>query len=752
MRLRRRKPSAEQITTPAEPTPEQEAMRQRLSRRRFLKASGAAGVGLLVVCMGGRFGLSYVRNNAEAFLRPLTSDPNAWLRIEPDGRVRLMVNKVEMGQGIGTAAAQIVADDLDVPVSRVELVAGDTNQVPHDMGTAGSMSVQQLYPALRTAAAEARQTLLKLAADRSGQPIERLTTREGRVLLSDDDAVSFGYGELVAGQQIVRVIKEPLPNLRWTKTASEYSVIGQSVPRLDIPAKVTGQAVYGYDVQIEGMLHGRVARPSVIGATIAAVDLTAARALPGVKALVHEGDFVGVVAETPAQAATALSAIQISWRQPRQLMQQAEVEALLVPDDATVLREVGDVRQALSQAARRISAEYRTGFATHAAIEPQAGVADVRADRATVWAATQSPFSLRGQIAEITGLDEAQVTVIPTLLGGGFGRKTVSDAAYEAARLSKAVGRPVRVGWSRAEEFGNGFMRPPTVMRFEAALDQQGRIAAWQQQLASGFVLFSFFPAFLRLIFGSDFGATRGAIGPYTMPNQRVTATITELPVKTGAWRGLGVGPNAFAVEQFIDELAVAAGADPLQFRLQHLGTDPAANRMRRVLETAARQAGWGTPLPPNTGRGIACGEDAGTYVAEVAEVEVNRATGAVQVKRIVAAVDCGLVINPNTVVAQTEGGIMMGLSAGLKEEIVLKDGSWSAVGFGEYPIFTIADAPEIEVTLIDNRETAPTGMGEPPLLPAAAAVGNAIASAVGARVRTMPMTPERVLAAIQRT
>lgn len=747
MRFRRNR-TAPQIDAPN--TPEQEAQRQRLSRRRFLKASGGAGVGLLVVWFGGRAGLGYVRDNAESFMPPLTSDPNAWLRVEPDGRVRLMINKVEMGQGIGTAAAQIVADDLDVPFERVELVAGDTNQLPGDpFGTAGSQSVQQLYPALRTAAAEARQTLLKLAADRSGQPADRFITRDGQIVLRDDESVSFGYGELVAGQQIVRVIKEPLPNLRWTKTPQEYAIVGQAKPRLDIPAKVTGQASYGYDVQIEGMLHGRVARPPVIGATIRSVDVEAARALPGVRAVLHDGDFVGVVAETPAQAAIALSKITIDWQQPQQLVQQADVEALLVPDDTDVLRDVGDAAGALRRATRRISAEYRTGFATQTPIEPQAGVADIQADRATVWAATQAPFSVRSQIAEITGLEEAQVTVVPTLVGGGFGRKSVSDAVYEAARLSKAAGAPVRVGWNRAEEFSHGFMRPPLVVRFEAALDEQGRIAAWQQQLASGFVLFTFFPAFLRLVFGSDFGATRGAIGPYTLPNHRVTATIKELPVKTGAWRGLGIGPNAFAVEQFVDELAIAAGADPLQFRLQHLSDDPAATRMRRVLETAARAAEWGTPLPANTGRGIACGEDAGTYVAEVAEVEVDPASGAVRVKRVVAAVDCGLAINPDIVAAQTEGGIMMGLSAALKEEIVLKDGKWSAVSFGQYPIFTITDAPEIEVVLIDNRETAPSGMGEPPLLPAAAAVGNAIANATGARVRTMPMTPERVLAAL---
>ncbi|MBV9791913.1 MAG: xanthine dehydrogenase family protein molybdopterin-binding subunit, partial [Chloroflexi bacterium] len=392
-------------------------------------------------------------------------------------------------------------------------------------------------------------------------------------------------------------------------------------------------------------------------------------------------------------------------------------------------------------------------FATHAPIEPQVGVADVQADRATVWTSTQAPFSVRSQIAEVTGLKDEQITVVPLLIGGGFGRKSVSDAAYEAAQLSKAAGRPVRVAWSRSEEFSHGFMRPPTLTSFSAALDDSGQIAAWQQDLTSGFVIFTFFPAFLRLVFGSDFGATRGAVGPYVLSNQRVTATMKDLPVKTASWRGLGVGPNAFAVEQFMDELALAAGEDPLAFRLRYLPSDGAqgpATRMRRVLETAAQAANWGSPLPPDTGRGIACGMDAGTYVAEVAEVHVDRERGAVQVLRVHAAIDCGLVINPDTVTAQAEGGIMMGLSAALKEEITLKDGKWSAGSFAEYPFFTMADAPEIEVTLIENRETAPSGMGEPPLMPAAAAVGNAIAAAVGARVRTMPMTPERILAALR--
>ena len=308
----------------------------------------------------------------------------------------------------------------------------------------------------------------------------------------------------------------------------------------------------------------------------------------------------------------------------------------------------------------------------------------------------------------------------------------------------------MRVAWDRSEEFSEGFVRPPSVTRLAAALDPQGNIAAWQQDLATGFVLFAFFPWFLRLLFGSDSGASRGAVGSYGFPNHRVTATVTELPVKTGPWRGLGGGPNTFAVEQFMDELAIEAGADPLEYRLRHLGTDESGVRMRRVLETVAEAAGWGSPIVVNHGRGIACGMDAGTCVAEVAEVEVDRVTGTVRVKRVFAAVDCGLAINPNTIKAQTEGAIMMGLSAALKEEMVLKDGRWGATMFGEYSIFTIEDAPEIDVTIISNPDAAPGGMGEPPLFPAAAAVGNAIANAIGARVRIMPMTAERVLMVLQ--
>jgi len=725
------------------------AKQPRVTRRRFLKAALAGGAGLVVLFAGANAGLRYVRGNLDSFVPELPSDPDAWLNVTPEGIVRLKLSKVEMGQGIATAAAQIVAEELGVPYKRVVWHSeATTRDLPEDsFGTNGSLSVIGLYPALRAAAAEARSTLAQLASERSGVPAERFSAVDGRIVSLDDPSLAFAFGDLVKDRQILRV-SDDKQALRYVDPAA-YKVIGRPVPRLDIPAKVDGTAIYGYDVTLDGMLHGRVARPPVIGAAVEAVDDAQALALPSVAAVVHQDDFVGVVAQTPARAAEALSALKISWRQPERLLQQADIAALLDPSGGTELKQSGDVERALRGAATVLAAEYRTGFATHAPIEPQVGVADVRAESATVYAPTQGPFGLRDTIAEVTGLKAEQVEVVPTLLGGGFGRKSVSDAATEAARLSKAVQRPVRVAWTRSEEFTQGFMRPPTVTRFRAALAQDS-IAAWDQQTAGGFVLFAFFPTPLRWVFGTDFGATRGAVGPYTVPNMRVTAAIRELPVKTGSWRGLGLGPNVFAVEQWIDELAGAAGVDPLEWRLRHLAADGAGERTKRVLETAAQAANWGRPLPDGSGRGIACSSDAGTCVAEVVELTVDRASGAVRIDRVIAAVDCGLVINPDIVKAQTEGAIMMGLSAGLLEEIALQDGKWSASSFGEYPIFRIGDAPEIEVVLLENRGAEPGGMGEPPIGPAAAAAGNAIYAAVGARVRTMPMTPQRVLDALR--
>lgn len=719
------------------PTPP--AGKRRLSRRAFLIGAGTLGAGLVVAFTVGP------RLNFNPFAVP--DDPNAWLHIGRDGRVRLLIGKVEMGQGVPSALAQIVADELDVPIDTIDIVVGDTAVVPSDQGTFGSISISSIYPVLRQAAAEARATLTNLAAMRLGVEPTTLRTRDGRVERADGGA-GVSYAEL-AGERlrIVRVDAANRPAL--LKPAGELRLIGTPAPRSDIPLKVRGAAEFGIDVRLPGMLHGKVLRPPVLGATLRTLDDSAARALPGVVAVVRDEQFVGVVAEREEQALAGLNALVVEWEQPAQLLQMADIEALLDGEGPQRdLRAIGDVGTALAGAATRVEARYSTPFAAHVTLEPQAAVADVRPDGATVYAATQSPFMLRDEAAKLAGLRAEQVRVVTTYLGGGFGRKSIADAALEATRLSKAAGRPVRVVWSRAEEFRHGFLRPPTRHHLVGGLDAAGRPIAWQQDTRSGLVLFTFFPPLLRTILGADFGATSGAEPPYLFAHQRVSFHQRELPVLTGSWRGLGAGPNCFATESFMDELAAAAGADPLQFRLDALG--PEQTGQRRVLEAAAERAGWQPHTAPSgRGQGVALGTYGDTHVAEVAEVVVDRTSGAVRVKRVVVAMDCGLAVNPQNVAAQAEGAVIMGASMALREQITVVDGKLTPADIQSYSPLRIGDAPDVEVVLIDTDSRPPSGVGEPPLMPAAAAIANAIFDAVGARVRDLPITPDRVRAAL---
>jgi isoquinoline 1-oxidoreductase beta subunit len=714
--------------------------KRRLSRRAFLIGAGTLGAGLIVAfTVGPRL------RSLNPFAVP--DDPNAWLQIGGNGRVRLQVGKVEMGQGVPSALAQIVADELDVPLSAIDLVVGDTASAPSDQGTFGSISISSIYPVLRQAAAEARETLKGLAATRLSVEPAALRTRDGRVEPIGGGA-GVSYSEL-AGERlrVVRVNAADRPGL--LKPASQLHLIGTPVPRQDIPPKVRGAAQFGIDVRLPGMLHGKVLRPPVLGATLRSVDDSAARAITGVVAVVRDEQFVGVVAEREEQALAALNALAVDWEQPAQPLQMADIDALLDGQGPErELRMVGDVSAALASAATRIEARYSTPFAAHVTLEPQAAVADVRADGATVLAATQSPFMLRDEAAKLAGLRTEQVRVVTTYLGGGFGRKSIADAALEATRLSKAVGRPVRVVWSRTEEFRHGFLRPPTRHHLVGGLDAAGRAVAWQQDTRSGLVLFTFLPPLLRAVFGADFGATSGAEPPYHLPHQRVSFHQRELPVLTGSWRGLGAGPNCFATESFMDELAAAAGADPLQFRLDALG--PEQTRQRRVLEAAAERADWKPHTAPSgRGQGIALGTYGDTHVAEVADVAVDRASGAVRVTRVVVAMDCGLAVNPQNVAAQAEGAVIMGASMALREQITVQDGKLAPADIQSYAPLRIGDAPDVEVVLIDTDGRPPSGVGEPPLMPAAAAIANAVFDAVGARVRDLPITPERVLAAL---
>jgi isoquinoline 1-oxidoreductase beta subunit len=560
---------------------------------------------------------------------------------------------------------------------------------------------------------------------------------------------------LVSGEVDWQVPKEDVP----LKPASRFKFIGQSIPRVDLPAKVTGQAVYGHDARIEGMLYGAVARPPTLGAKMLSAKPGRAAGMPGIVKIVIEDGFAAVVAESRVQAAAARDGLEIEWDEGYP-WQQEELEEIVTVggSDGVNIRREGDAPSVLAQGTP-LTAEYRTGFGAHATLETQAALADVTdkehpdAGGGRVWASTQFELIVRRSVANAIGVEEEQVEVIPTHVGGGFGRKasagSIADAAAEAARLSKAAGAPVHVSWDRAEEMRCGYFRPLTHHRYAATLDGNGRIEAIELLQASGDALLSVFPEIVARIMGFDFGATRGMMIPYAVPNCEITVWSHRLPVPTGTWRGVGLFPNTFPVESFMDELAHAAGADPLQFRLDHLPDNALGQRMRAVLEAAAERSGWGTPPPEGRARGIACCADAGAVVAEVAEVSLNQDTGQIRVHRVVAAMDCGRTINPNGATNQVEGSIIMGTSAALLEEITVKDGRVEAGNFDRYPLLRLRDAPDVETVLLEAPDGRPGGAGEPAIGPIGPAIGNALFALTGVRLRQLPMTPERVKSAL---
>ena len=484
-----------------------------------------------------------------------------------------------------------------------------------------------------------------------------------------------------------------------------------------------------------------MAHPPTWGATLTGATEGSARSRPGViEVVVHvEAGFAGVVADTRTRAWQALDALDLTWADGTQVG-QAEIDELIVPGTGAVIRREGSVRRALSTGTV-VEADYRTPLAAHAQLEPVAALVDVAPGEngaVRVWAATQTPDSVISGIQEAIGKDRP-VVVQPTQLGGSFGRKTGVGAAVEAARLSAAVGRPVHVGWSREDDLRQGYYRPPTHTRLRGSVGDDGRIRGVEQLTGTGDIIWAVagLPEFVRDALGFDPGGVLGQFLPYALPAYRVVNRREQLPVPTGPWRGLGLFPNTFALESFMDELALAAGADPLQFRLAHLPDSEDGRRLRTVLERAAELADWGTELPAGRGRGIACSLDLGTAVAQVAEVEVVE--GAIVVRDVKVAVDCGLVVNPAGAALQAQGSVVMGLSSTLREELTVSTGMIEQTNLDTYQLLRLADTPPIEVVFVEGGDE-PRGMGEPVIGPVGAAVANAVAAATGTRLRQLPL------------
>lgn len=641
------------------------------------------------------------------------------IRVERDGAVSAFSGKVDFGQGLRTAFAQIVADELDVPIDRVRVVLGDTDQVPFDFGTFGSHSVAQEAPLLRKAAAFARQQLLERASKKLGVPVDKLDTGEGAVVA---DGQRLAYGDLVALTPLNGSVPERVRLMPDTRR--RYA--GSPMPHVEAREIVTGSATFVADLRLEGMARGAMVRPPSRGAKLRSVDDAAAKKMPGVIAVVRQGDLLGVVAEREEQARAAAAAVVAEWH----------VMPVEGPTAEVPMRSDAETDERLRSAKVRLSQTYVLPPIAPAPIGPSAAVADVRADGATLYVGTHRPFGVREQIAKTIGLPETKVRVVPQITSGTYGRNSAADAPIEAAVLSKGSGRPVLLQWTREEEFAWSPSRPEAVLELTAGLGADGRIVAWRyDEHTNVHTAAGLDPQVLGVTSG------RNAIPPYAGFPAQVTLHIEPTRLRTANFRSLAAAENVFAIESFIDELALAAGADPVEFRLRHI-EDP---RFRRVVERVVEVSGWREPAGSRRGRGFACTIYHGTYVAQVAEVEVSLA-GAVRLVKVWCVVDPGQAVNPEGVRNQIEGGIQQSASWTLKEELAHRDGRVTTTGWDAYPIATFRDAPEaIEVLVEGDASAPPTGVGEPGAVPTAAAITNAVFAACGARVRSLPLLRERV-------
>jgi len=654
--------------------------------------------------------------------RSYPEDLNAYLRIDENGKVTLFSGKIEMGQGVHTSLAQMAAEELGVPLDAITMCMGDTDSCPWDAGTWGSQSTRFFGPAVRAAAAEARTVMLKLASEKLGTPREQLSVADGVV---SDGKKSVTYGELAKGKQIARLVDEKAV----LRSVKDYKIVGKPAKRLDAHDKVTGRAKYAGDTRLPEMLYARLLRPPAHGATRTSLDTSKAKAMDGVTVVEHD-DLVAVLHPTPDGAAEALSMIKAEWTKPEAAFDQESLAGYFVKNggDGEVKTKKGDV----GGAANAIESTFRTAYLAHAPMEPHTAAAEWKDGRMTVWASTQSPFGTRTRVAQTLGLDESKVRVITPFVGGGFGGKSAAGQAVEAARLAQISGKPVMVAWTRGEEFFYDTFGPASVIRVVSAAGDGGKIASWDYH-----------------VYGAG---ERSSEMLYDVPNVRLTSYINRgskvHPFATGPWRAPGAGMNVFARESQIDIMAATAKMDPLEFRLKNASDA----RLRRVLTTAADAFGWKPGAGPSgQGRAIAVSVDAGAYCAMCAEVAVDKKTGAIQVKRVVAAQDMGQVINPTGAKMQMEGCITMGLGYVLSEELRFNGGAIADRNFDTYELPRFSAVPKIETLLIKNDELAPQGGGEPAIVPMGAVIANALFDATGVRMYRLPMTKERVLAAMKR-
>jgi len=688
-----------------------------LDRREFMKLLGP---GIFVF-----FSLEQDAFEQAGGQRGYPEDFNAYLKIGTDARVACFSGKIEQGQGNTTALAQMLAEELEVSFDSVDMVMGDTRLCPWDGGTVGSRSIKYFGPALRAAAAEAREVLIQLAAEKLRVPPERLVAGNGWVVDRTSPNARVSYGELAAGKSIQRHLTTK-PEL---KKPADFKVCGKSLPRKDGPAKVTGKALFAGDVRLPGMMYGRILRPPAHGARIKSLDVSAAASSRGVR-VIQDGDLVAVLHATPDGAETALGLIKADFDLPAVSVDDKNILEKLTAHavEGQVLEQKGDLAAGGAAARTKFESTFFTPYIAHAATETHTAVVQVAGDGVTAWISTQRPFGLQEEIARTLGTPPEKVRVITPYVGGGFGGKSQGRQAVEAARLAKLAGVPVQVAWTREEEFFYDTFRPAAFVKIASGIDDSARIVFWD--------------------FRGFFAGDRSSQIIYDVPHFRTASggaargAPSTVPFPTGAWRGPGSNTNIFARESQIDIMASKIGMDPVEFRLKNLNNP----RMTRVLKAAADAFKW-TPskAPSGRGHGVALLDYLNTAVAAIAEVAVDRQTGHIRVKRVTVAQDLGQAINPDGIRLQMEGCVTMGLSSVLTEEIRFRGGEILDRNYDTYQITRFSWVPEIQTVLVENPELAPQGCGEPTITAMAAVLANALFDATGARAFRLPLSPERV-------
>ena len=720
-----------------------------MKRRAFLQSSGGVVLG---------FTLNLSPLYAQQAADPRFTQVDAWIKIDPQGGVTFFTGKVELGTGVRTSLSQLIAEELDVALSRVKLVMGDTDLCPDQIGTFGSLTIMLAGPQVRQAAAEARLALVERAAQRLGVSTDQIQTEQGVAKASNGK--SMRYGELAQAGSFGRTIS----GKATLKNPAQFKLIGQSIPRVELPAKVLGTHEYIHHVRVPGMLHGRIIRPEMPGATALEVDDSALRKMPGSPRVVRKGNFLAVVAQKEDQVILASLAVKVLWSAAERLPTPQEVPELLrtVPSTLKELQVTGQGAGTLDKAAKTHEANYYVPYQLHASIGPSCAVADVRADGATVWSATQTSFLTRGSLATMLGMKASQVRLIWVEGSGCYGQNGSDDVTGDATLLSQLVGKPVRVQWMRRQEHQWEPKGAAMAMTVKGGLDASGKIVGWDYAVWSpNHALRPFYDMAGNVLAGEALGmparflqagADRNAKTNYEFENSRVVLhLIAQSPIRSSSLRGLGSPQNTFANESFMDELAVLAGVDSIDFRLRHLRDE----RSIAVLRALEKRAGWDKRVSgrdkSGSGRGVSfvIYDNNAAYVAVSMQVKVDPKSAKIKVERVCVAHDCGMVVNPDGVRNQIEGNVIQTLSRALFEEVQTTSKSITSVDWKTYPIMRFSDLPkEIDIELIDRPSVRAVGAGEATASPVFAALANAIFDATGVRLRSVPFRSEQILAA----